>query len=72
MEFPRQEYYSGMPFPSPGDLLDPGVELRSPILQADSLPAEPPVKPKESSIYTGEKTVSLTNVCKKCTTTFKK
>ena len=58
MEFSRQEYYGGMPFPSPGDLLDPGIELGSPILQADSLPTEPPGRPKESSIYTGEKTVS--------------
>ena len=38
MEFPRQEYWRGLPFPSPGDLPDPGIEPRSPILQADSLP----------------------------------
>ena len=47
MEFSRQEYWSGMPFPSPGDLLDPGIELGSPALQADSLPSEPPGKPEE-------------------------
>jgi len=41
MEFSRQEYWSGLPFPSPGDLPDPGIELRSPALQADSLPSEP-------------------------------
>ena len=41
----RQEYWSGLPFPSPGDLPDPGIELMSPALQADSLPPEPPVKP---------------------------
>ena len=41
MEFSRLEYWSGQPFPSPGDLLNPGIEPRSPILQADSLPAEP-------------------------------
>ena len=35
---PRQEYWSGLPFPSPGDLPDPGIEPRSPALQADSLP----------------------------------
>ena len=35
----------GLPFPSPRDLLDPGIELRSPALQADALPAEPPGKP---------------------------
>ena len=46
MEFSRQEYWSGVPFPSPGDLPDPGVELRSPALQADSLPSEPPGKPE--------------------------
>ena len=41
MEFSRSEYWSGSPFPSPGDLLNPGLEPRSPTLQADSLPAEP-------------------------------
>ena len=45
MGFSRQEYWSGLPFPSPGDLPDPGIEPRSPALQADSLPAEPPGKP---------------------------
>ena len=40
MGFPRQEYWSWLPFPSPGDLPDPGIELRSPALQADSLPTE--------------------------------
>ena len=38
MGFPRQEYWSGLPFPSPGDLPDPGIELASPALQADSVP----------------------------------
>jgi len=42
--FSRQEYWSGLPFPSPGDLPDPGIESRSPALQADSLPSEPPEK----------------------------
>ena len=37
MGFSRQEYWSGLPFPSPGDLPDPGIEPRSPVLQADSL-----------------------------------
>ena len=41
MGFSRQEYWSGLPFPSPGDLLDPGTEPGSPTLQADSLPSEP-------------------------------
>ena len=41
MKFSRQEYWSGLPFPSPGDLPDPGIEPRSPALQADALPSEP-------------------------------
>ena len=41
MGFSRQECWSGLPFPSPGDLPDPGVEPRSPALTADSLPTEP-------------------------------
>ena len=41
MEFSRQEYWGGLLFPSPGDLPNPGIELRSPTLQVDSLPAEP-------------------------------
>ena len=44
MGFSRQEYWSGLPFPSPGDLPDPGIEPRSPALQADALPSEPPGK----------------------------
>ena len=42
MGFSRQEYWSGLPFPTPGDLSDPGIESRSPALQADSSPSEPP------------------------------
>ena len=45
MEFSRQEYRSGVPFPSPGDLLHRGIEPGSPGMQADSLPSEPPGKP---------------------------
>ena len=45
MGFSRQEYWSGLPFPSPGDLPDPGIELESPALQAHALPSEPPGKP---------------------------
>ena len=40
MGFSRQEYWSGLPFPSPGELPDPGIETRSPTLQADALPTE--------------------------------
>ena len=43
--FSRQEYGSGLPFPSPGDLPNPGIAPRFPTLQADSLPSEPPGKP---------------------------
>ena len=45
MEFSRQESWSGLPFPSPGDLPDPGIEPGSPALQIDSLLFEPPEKP---------------------------
>ena len=50
MGFSRQEYWIGLPFPSSGDLLDPGVEPGSPALQADSLPSEPPGKPHQIGI----------------------
>ena len=42
MGFSRQEYWSGLPFPSPGDLPDTGIEPRSPTLWADALTSEPP------------------------------
>ena len=45
MEFSRQEYWSELPFPSPEDLPDSGIELGSVTLQADTLPSEPPGKP---------------------------
>ena len=45
MRFSRQEYWSGLPFPSPGDLPNPGIEPGSPTLQADSLTSEPSGKP---------------------------
>ena len=44
MGFPREAYWNGLSFPSPGDLPNPGIEPRSPALQADSLPTEPPEK----------------------------
>ena len=50
MEFSRQEYWNGLPFPSPEDLPDPGIEHRSPTLQADSLPAEPQGKLKDTGV----------------------
>ena len=44
MDFFRQEYWSGLPFPSPGDLLDPGIKPGSPTLQVDSLLAYPQMR----------------------------
>ena len=52
--FSRQGYWSGLPFPSPGDLPDPGIEPRSPALQADALLSEPPGK----SIAEGQMTIA--------------
>ena len=46
MGFSRQEYWSGLPFPSPGDLPDPRIEPGSPQVQADCLPSELPGKPQ--------------------------
>ena len=46
MGFSRQEYWSGLPFSSPGDLPDPGIEPGSPVFQEDTLTSEPPGKPK--------------------------
>ena len=48
MRFSRPEYWSGLPCPPPGDLPNPGIKSRSPTMQADSLPSEPPGKPKSS------------------------
>ena len=50
MEFFRPEYWSGYPFLSPGHLSNPGIEPRSPALQVDSLPAEPPGKPMDTGV----------------------
>ena len=50
MEFSRPEYWSGYPFPSPGDLPNPGIKPRSPASQVDSLSAEPQGKPKNTGV----------------------
>ena len=50
VEFSRPEYWSGLLFPSPGDLPSPGIETRSPALQVDSLPAEPQWKCKNTGM----------------------
>ena len=47
MGFSRQEYWSGLPFPSPGDLPDPGIKPRSPHIVADTLPSEPQGKSQD-------------------------
>ena len=60
MEFSRQEYWSGLPFSSPGDLPDPGIEPGYPALQADYLSSEPPgktlkaTKKKKKTVGTGK------------------
>ena len=46
----QQEYWNGLPFPSPGDLPDPGIEPGSPTFQADILTSEPPGKPEAKGI----------------------
>ena len=51
MGFSRQEYWSGLPFPSPEDLPDPGIEPQSPALQAGVLPSEPPGKSWEKLLF---------------------
>ena len=55
MGFSRQEYWSGLPFPSPGDLPNPGIEPRSPTLQADALTSEPPGKQRQKIVTRGGK-----------------
>ena len=59
MEFSRQEYWSGLPFPPPGDFPDPAMEPGSPTLQADSLPSEPPGKPHKA----GQVLMNSLNFC---------
>ena len=55
MEFSRQEYWSGLPFPSPEDLPNPGIEPGSPALQADTLPFELLGKPMHACLLVVEK-----------------
>ena len=50
MEFSRREHWSGLPCPPPGDLPNPGIKSRSPVLQADSLLSEQPGKPKNTGV----------------------
>ena len=57
MGFSRQEYWNGLPFPSPGNLPGPGIKPRSPTLQADSLPSELPGKPKKYQTRVGSQSL---------------
>ena len=59
MGFSRQDYWSGLPFPSPGDLPNPGMEPRSPSLQADALPSELPEKPLYENKFSDKALMSL-------------
>ena len=54
MGFSRQDYWSGLPFHSPGDLPNPGIKPRSPLFQADALPSEPPHAKIESKLLLHE------------------
>ena len=58
MGFSRQEYWSGLPCPPPGDLPNPGIKPKFPALQADSLPSEPPGKPKPESQFSSVQSLS--------------
>ena len=62
MGFSRQEYWSGLLFPAPGDLPNPGIEPRSPALRADTLPSEPRGKPFENLLITYLKFTICINV----------
>ena len=59
MGFSRQEYWSGLLFPSPGDLPNPGIKPKSPTLQADALTSAPPGKPLRSLLLVGHNIISL-------------
>ena len=63
MGFSRQEYWSGLPFTSPRDLPNPGIEAGSPALQADALPSEPPGK-ASNSVTNSMKTLKMVLVKK--------
>ena len=63
MVFPRQKYWSGLSFPSPGDLPDPGIKPRSPALQVDCLPSKLPGSP-DSLVKTNKKTMARNVISK--------
>ena len=63
MGFSRQEYWSGLPFPSPGDLPNPGIKPGSPVLQTDALPSEPPGKSKRQIIINYKQVSTGMHMC---------
>ena len=65
MGFSRQEYWSGLPFPSLGDLPDPGIKPGSPALEADALSSEPPGKPMSMMLAVGYSYIAFIRL-KKC------
>ena len=70
-EFFKQEYWSGLPFPSPGGLPDPGIKPGSPALQGDAFPSEPPGKPFSYIVFKGSRDwglISLRSTCLQPTT----
>ena len=72
MGFSRQEYWSGLPLPSSGDLPDPGIEPRSPTLRADAFPSEPPGEPCCYTAETNQPCEAIIIHLKKHTHTHKK
>ena len=65
MGFPRQKYWSGLPFPSPGDLPDPGIKPRSSVLASGFFTTEPPGKPHELSYQSNKETTLKTfRICR--------
>ena len=66
MGFPRQIYWSGLPFPFLGDLPDPEIKPESPALQADSLLSEPQGKPTNRKLYVNYISVKLEKKARKC------
>ena len=63
----QQAYWSGLPFPSPGDLPDPGIKSGSPALQADSLPSEPPGKPVAFTLLLINQIIEMCGACRENT-----
>ena len=65
MGFSRQEYWRGLPFPFPGNLLDPGIEPGSPAFQADALTSEPPGKPRQNKAPRKDAHVQIPGACER-------